>query len=632
MCGIFASKNFDLNKNDISFIKENLFHRGPENNGHAYFENKVNFIHTRLSILEISNFGNQPMSDKNNQVTIIFNGEIYNHLDLRENIKKKINVNFKGYSDTETLLQMYLIYKYEMLKHLNGIFAFCIYDHRDKSIFIARDQFGVKPLYYFNQDEQFIFCSEIKPILNICKNNISFDYPEILKYLPYLFLPNDTKTPFKGIKKLKPGSALIINNENKLKIFQYFDHISLIKINSEIKKKYRDLEDCLKQAISRQTISDVPLSVFLSGGLDSSAIIHFLNELNFNKLNSFTIRNINDSINSEGNVIDLPYAQEVAKKYDSNLYTVDVDKNFLSHIDNLMNILEEPISDPAPFNLLRLSMKAKELGMKVAFSGAGGDEVFAGYRRHVGAKYSYILNFLPKPILLIIKNIISSKYLKSHKIRRINKLISSYLNDNETLLINFYHWLDKDYIYEILLPSIKNYFNDDIFYEDMKEILNNNINNFGNLNKALILDLKYFMSEHNLSYTDKIGMSQSLEIRVPMLDRDLVEYAFSVPEKNKINLFKTKILLKKIMKNKLPNKIINRSKTGFNSPIRSLVKNDIYFHDILLNRLRKNNIFDEEGVKNLYKLNKSNKVDASYSLYSILCVCSWHDQFKNKIA
>ena len=217
---------------------------------------------------------------------------------------------------------MYLVFGYEMLDHLNGIFSFCIYDTRNGNIFIARDQFGVKHLYYFNQNNKFIFCSEIKPILDICKNDIDFNFEEIVKFIPYLFLPNDEKTSFQNINKVSPGSAFIIFPDNTIKNINYYDQTNLIKNTS----KYNNvlLEDTLKKAIKRQTISDVPLSIFLSGGLDSSSILHFLDYFDKKNINSFTVKDNLDSNFSEGNIHDLPYAREVAKIYNSKLHEVEI--------------------------------------------------------------------------------------------------------------------------------------------------------------------------------------------------------------------------------------------------------------------------------------------------------------------
>ena len=625
MCGIFLSKNILLNPNQIDLIKNRMQHRGPDSSGHVKLKD-INMIHTRLSIQDISTAGHQPMYDSNENIIIIFNGEIYNHFELRKIIKNKISIEFKGNSDTETLIYMYLVFGYEMLDHLNGIFSFCIYDTRNGNIFIARDQFGVKPLYYFNQNNKFIFCSEIKPILDICKNDIDFNFEEIVKFIPYLFLPNDEKTSFQNINKVSPGSAFIIFPDNTIKNINYYDQTNLIKNTS----KYNNvlLEDTLKKAIKSQTISDVPLSIFLSGGLDSSSILHFLDYFDKKNINSFTVKDNLDSNFSEGNIHDLPYAREVAKIYNSKLHEVEISENFVNDIDRLMYILEEPISDPAPYNLLKLSTKAKEIGIKVSFSGSGGDEIFTGYRRHLAAKYISLLKIFPKSFLKIFLKLFFNNNLELHSLRRINKLLSSYLDNGNNVLINFFHWLNKDYVNDVIAPKIKYQLSDNFLYNDMNIFLNKIPEKVDNLNKILLLDLKYFMGEHNLLYNDKIGMSQSLEIRVPLLDKDLVQHSFSISESHKISYFKNKLLLKKIMKNKLPDSILNRSKTGFNSPIRRIVKNNREFYDLFVNKLENCEIFNKKGAINLFNLNYKSKIDASYSLYSILCICSWYQQYK----
>ena len=626
MCGFFFSKNIDLDKYQINRIRDLLKHRGPDYSNYLEYECKTYLIHTRLSIQDLSTKGNQPMVDKKNGITIIYNGEIYNHLDLREEYLKKFNLSFNSWSDTETLLNLYLYYKYDFLSKLKGIFSFCIYDSRDQSIFVARDQFGIKPLYYFEKNNQIIFSSEIKPIIFSVKKYLNFNYREISKFLNYLFLPNNELTSFDGIKKIKPGNALIIDKNNNKKFIEYFSLSDLpMQANQEI--NYHKFDEILNKVILSQTLSDVPLSIFLSGGLDSSTILYYLDKNNFKNLDTFTIKNSNDEINSEGNQIDYPFAEELSYKYKSRLHKVDINMNFEKDINDIMYILEEPISDPAPYSLLKLCKKAKELDIKVTFSGTGGDEVFAGYRRHMAARYSFLLNFLPKSFYNFFLNYISSGFENIHQMRRINKLLRAHLKDNHKSIIDYFHWINKDYTNEILLPQIKENLDEDLLYEDMLPVINSNTN-IGKLNTSLMLDLKYFMSEHNLMYNDKIGMSQGLEIRVPFLDIDLVKYMFSYSEKNKIKNFKSKYLLKNLMQNKLPKKMVNRSKTGFNYPLRSIFKYKNFFNETLEPYILNSEIFDYNGVKKLNDSNRLNKVDATYTLYSVMCISSWYNQFK----
>ena len=368
------------------------FHRGPDNKGIEYIKkHNIGLGHTRLSILDLSIEGKQPMFSTNGNI-IIYNGEIYNYKSLKNELIND-GFKFKSQTDTEVILYLYEKYGVELIKYLNGIFAFAIYDNKLNKIFITRDNFGVKPLYYYLNENGIIFASEIKAITNF----VDFSKDQIFKksirnHLTYLFNPSKNIL-LNNLKKLSPGEYMIIHNGKIEKNKNWFNlakrNITYIKPPKNFKKIFALKFD---EAVQRQMISDVPVGALLSGGLDSSAIVAFASQIN-NQLPCFTIANQFDNI--DGFVDDLPYARRVAKIFKLPLFEVEIKPSDL--IENLyktVSILEEPLADPAALNVLFISQLAKSKGVKVLLSGTGGDDILTGYRRHTAIKFGKFLNYL----------------------------------------------------------------------------------------------------------------------------------------------------------------------------------------------------------------------------------------------
>lgn len=625
MCGILGY----FGSLETSFIKkvslDDLIHRGPDYS--EYFTGENYYLgHTRLSILDMSENGNQPMFSSDKKHVIIFNGEIYNHLELREKYLKKIN--FLSTSDTETLLYGLIHYGAEFIKKLNGIFAFSFFNIENKNFIIARDHFGVKPLYYFLNENEIGFSSEIKAIIN-CFEKPELDEDALKKYVNFLWAPGDL-TPIKQIRKLLPGHYISgnTNNINELKFINYYTipfDTNLISNKSE-SELIDLLEIKLIKAVERQMLSDAPIGFFLSGGLDSSLIVAIAKKINpeFN-FECFTIKN-NSSF--EGFEDDFYFAEKAAKYLKVNLNIVESNSDILNDFDKVIYFLDEPQSDPAPIHVYNICKLAKEKGIKVLLGGTAGDDLFSGYRRHKAIKFVEISSMLPMVIRKIVNCITKSLPVKTSFFRRLRKITKNIDKSKDEMMLGYFDWIDHELLNDLFINK-----NHNDIYQYFKYLNTQIPNEKSNLNKMLFWEINTFLVSHNLNYTDKLSMAHGVEVRVPYLDVELVEFSTIIPPHLKLKRKETKYLLKKIAERYLPHEIIYRSKTGFGGPVRNWISNDLnpIINDYLSKEvIEKRGLLNYDKVQEMIKLNKEGLEDLSYPIWSLLALESWMRQFYDK--
>ncbi len=407
-----------------------------------------------------------------------------------------------------------------------------------------------------------------------------------------------------------------------------FNNINQNISTSEAINKTRYL---LREAVKKQLISDVPVGAFLSGGLDSTSIVAFAKDLySPNKLQTYTIdfqdTNNKNQIRSE----DIFYAKKAAEHLDIDLNILKVNPKMITDIKEMIYFLDEPQADPAAINTMLISQYARKNNIKVLLSGAGGDDIFTGYRRHLAIYNEKYWNWFPTSIRNIIsKNIHQIKSNTEFK-RRLIKLFQYSSLEKDEKIASYFFWINPELVHSILSDKVKNEILD---YKVSNQLINTLQNMSGKnkkLNKMLYLEIKHFLCDHNLNYTDKMGMSAGVEIRVPLLDRDLVEFTASLPINMKQKGLTGKWIFKKAMEGILPNDLIYRKKSGFGVPLRKWMKNNLseFVNDTLSSESLKNRmIFDKYGLEKLRKLDKENKVDASYTLFSIVCIETWYQLF-----
>lgn len=629
MCGIGGYSiplKTKISDDILNIILEKIKHRGPDGFGFYTNSNKeIGLVHSRLAIQDLSPLGQQPMLSHDEQFVLVFNGEIYNFKELRNDLFKK-GVQFKSSSDTEVLLNLYIDEGVNMLNKLDGIFAFAIWDQRNQSLFLARDNFGVKPLYYNTSDGKFFFSSELKALTSIITSKKNLNYNSIQSYLTFLYCPG-SGTPIDGINKLLPGHAMTVNFGKITDIWKWYKEPIFQKIkkkNISVNEAVEGVRNHLKAAVKKQLISDAPIGAFLSGGLDSSSVVSFAKEHNKN-INCFTVKILGDQ--EKGTYSDFYYARKVASYLDVPLNIVEISSNKLvCDFEAMVKMVDEPIADPASLITFYISKLAKEQGIKVLLSGVGGDDLFTGYRRHKAALTEHWWNWMPLESKKCLQNLSSRLNQENIFARRIKKILAgAHLNENDRL-INYCTWIQQDELKKLYTPETKRKLKNCNGTEAMSNYLSQMADNTSKIDKILALEQKFFLADHNLLYTDRMSMAAGLEVRVPFLDKKLVEFAYTISDHFKKKKLIGKWILKKSLEGYLPQDVIYRPKTGFGAPVRQWMKKELreFLCDTLsFESIKRRGLFDPNAVIKLIADNQKGKIDASYTLFSLLCIEIW---------
>ena len=623
MCGIagFSGSFARSLLNDMNLVQA---HRGPDNAGVWYDDaNNIGLSHRRLSIRDTSSAGNQPLFSKYKDISIVYNGEIYNIGSYYNELVSE-GYHFEGSSDTEVLLNLYLKYGFEVLTKLNGIFAFAIWDSRSNQLFLARDGMGVKPLYYAETPKGFIFASEVKALLKDSSVSREINPFSLSSYITYLWSPAPS-TMLKSVKKLKPGYAMIIQKGKVNKKWLYYKSPFTLEIkHKSVNDTKIELRNSIKKAVERQIVSDVPVGTFLSGGLDSSAIAAFAKDMvGKERLKCFTI-SMDDKISKqEGITSDFPFAKKVAKHLNLDLYNVHVGPEMADELEKMIYHLDEPQPDPASLNVLFISRLAREYGIKVLLSGAGGDDIFSGYRRHRALMMERYWSYLPISVRKVISLTTNRLPDSSPSFRRIAKAFRYADLEGDSRIASYFRWLDPKIVNSLLSTELREELKPMSFLEKSLDEIPQSV---PPLNRMLYLEQKHYLADHNLNYTDKMSMATGVEVRVPLLDPDLVKLAAQLPIQYKQNGKQGKWIFKKAMEGILPNDVIYRPKTGFGVPIRGWIHGPlkILVRDILSeSSIKKRGWFNSKAVTLLLNKDEMGKIDASYSIFALLCIELW---------
>lgn len=638
MCGIAGyslstTSSFPVDK--FYNVMDVLTHRGPDDQGIYQDEShRIGLAHTRLSILDLSSLGHQPIFSHDRRVALVFNGEIYNYCQLKDEFLFD-SKHIRGSSDTEVLLNLYLFWRdakrdfSSLLCLLNGIFSLAIWDADLGEILLARDAFGVKPLYYHTGSNFLSFASEVKALLAFMPTVDDLDMSALNRYLTFLWCPGQL-TPLKTVRKVNPGTYLRIKNGSivshktwyRLPVFR----ASFKSLTSG--EAISGVHDYLRASVHRQMVSDVPVGAFLSGGLDSSAVVTFARELNPD-LRCFTI-DISSS-GTDGFTEDLPYAIKVSNHLDLALDIVRVHSSQMaSGIEDLVWLLDEPLADPAALNVLFISQLAREQGIKVLLSGVGGDDLFTGYRRHQALSAEHYWAWLPPSIRVCLREL-SDKLPQAHPIfRRLRKALSSAHLDGDARLVHYFRWIERADLHALYTPAFRFALGQAQAEDTMHNYLADLPKDTLPLERMLALEQRFFLTDHNLIYTDKMSMAAGVEVRVPFLDLDLVEFAATIPSEYKQRGRQSKWVLKKAMEPYLPYDVIYRPKSGFGAPLRRWLRFELkdWLTDVLsTERLKKRGLFDPQAVHRLIASNAEGRIDASYTLLSLACIEIWCKHF-----
>lgn len=619
MCGICG-----FNWNDEKLIRKMTFkinHRGPDANGVKTFSD-FSMGNARLSILDLSDRGNQPMSSRGGKLWIVYNGEVYNFPEIKEELLLK-GYKFESHTDTEVVLKSYEEFGVKCLEKFNGMFAIAIWDDEKKELFLARDRIGIKPLYYYYKDGKLIFGSEIKSILEAECVKKEVNLQSMYYYLGYEFVPAPD-TMFRNIYKLRQGHYAVFKNGN-LNIDKYWDLKFTHEISDEEEAADR-IFNALEKSVKRRLISDVPLGVFLSGGLDSSTVTGFVSRLYNKKVQTFTI-GYKDRTFSE-----LPYAKIVSDYFNTEPNILMIDPVSPEDIEKSLYYLDEPMTDLSTIPFYLISCKAREK-VKVCLSGEGGDEMFMGYDRFKAARMNRCYNILPSFIRrkvlspLILK--LPDQPQKKGAINILKRFIEGTLYPEDAGAMRWQYFLNPSIEQNIFKKSVR----DNISFNPFDPIyfFSKNCNSASSVDKDIFVDIKLTMADSVLMKIDKMSMATSLEVRVPFLDYELAELCASIPASLKLKGMTTKYILRKTLKKYkfLPDSIIYRGKQGYSLPVKNWLRKELkqYMIDLFKSSPIIKENFDNSYISNLIEEHSQLKHNHNHILWALVNLGLWYKKF-----
>lgn len=626
MCGITGKYNFKYSEPiDRSLAAEMIkviTHRGPDDEGSYFSPNGNLFLgHRRLSIIDLST-GHQPLSNEDGTIWIVFNGEIYNFPELKKELIS-FGHNFRTHSDTEVIVHAYEQWGKESFSKLNGMYAFALWDNKEQELIITRDPFGIKPVYYFVNNNSIIFGSEIKSILTNPEVPREVDTTALYNYFTFTYVPSPY-TVFKDIFKLKPGHFISIKNKNvSVKRF-YYNTTQIVNFNNE-KEIIGQLQDHIYNAVKRQMISDVPIGAMLSGGVDSSTVATIMSQISDSPIKTFTV-----GFEDDFELNELKDAKFIADKIGSEHYELVVSsEDYNKLLPFSVWHMEEPV---ATGSILAYYMicKLASSKVKVVLTGQGADEPFAGYPRHLGEYYGKYYRAIPLPLRNFIISPIINSLKRNEQLKRAVFSLEEPVTEKRFLRI--YQTLQKELTKELYT---QNGFDWESLTLGAIQEWQNDVSGFDDLNKLLYSDSRLSLPDNLLLYGDKMAMAVSLEARVPFLDLELMRFVESIPSKFKINGLTQKYLLKKAVRKWIPEEVIKKKKIGFATPIDNWFQNELKgeVEEKLLSEgsaIRK--YLNASVIKKMIEDHAAKREDYKRPLLSFLTFEIWHEMFiQNKL-
>lgn len=630
MCGIAGFINFENNESiarNTSCVQQ---HRGPDAQSVWQHKNIV-FSHQRLSIIDLDVRSNQPFIK--NGLVIIFNGEIYNYQELKNKLQGTAHgIQFITTSDTEVLLELYRLKKEKCLDDLIGMFAFAIYEIETGRLFIARDHFGVKPLFYTQINNSFAFSSELKTLINVPGFDRTLNIHSLVGAVNYLWVPGN-ESMFRNCYKLPPAHYMIIETNNSLikaEIKPFWRLDTTIQFKDE-GKTIEVLSQCLEESISRHMVADVPVSSFLSGGLDSSLISVLAAKTNPN-ISTYTISTSDADKKVEQMPEDEKYARMLADMFHFDHHEILLHADIVKDLPRIVHTLDEPIGDPAAINTYLICKAAREKGVKVLLSGMGADEIFFGYRRQKATLLSLRFQKIPvifrKPLKWLIQSAPVKIGSKGIKLTRWAKRFLSFAElPAEEAYMRSYSYYDEKELQALFTQDIQQSYatlrqqHKQLFHAHYEQDV---------INRMCYTDISMFMLGLNLTYTDRASMAASVEVRVPFIDKEVISTAMQIDGSLKYKEGESKYILKKVAEKYLPHQVIYRPKASFGAPIRSWISGDLKnLVDDLLSKqtVEKRGIFNYSFVKQLIDNDRKGIEDNAYRIYQLLTIELWCREF-----
>lgn len=598
MCGItgIVSKKKD-NSDMIKEMNAKIVHRGPNAEG-LYTDDYVALGQRRLSIIDLEG-GNQPIYNEDKSILVMFNGEIYNYQELKEELS---NHTFTTKTDTEVLVHAYEEWGYNFVKKLRGMFAFCIYDKKKNKLFIVRDHFGIKPLYYYKNDQVFLFGSEIKSFLAHPDFQKELNKEMLGAYLTFSFTPGE-RTFFKDVYKLPAGHYMTVDIKSMdYKIEQYFK-LEFSETDKDFEEVVEDISKTMKDSVNHHLISDVEVGSFLSSGVDSSYLVSLAKPDK-----TYTVGYTNKKYSEIDNAKDLCKRLGI-----NNTSSIITKEEYMQAIPDVFYHMDEPTTDACSIAVYFLSKLASK-DVKVVLSGEGADEFFGGYNSYDDHPYTKLPLWIRKTVASICKVLPKNKYTR-YLIRRGMSLEESYVSINR----NFY----DDELNDVL--KYKDYIkNKDITKDIFLEYKDEN-----ELNKKLAIDIKYWLTDNILNIVDKMTMAFSIESRVPFTDVEVFNISRKLNKDHKVRNGMTKAALREAARKDIPNESYKKKKLGFPVPIREWIKDDDFYQEIesTFNMPIADELFNKEYILKLLKDHKDGVRDNYRKVWAVYSFLKWYQVF-----
>lgn len=622
MCGICGKVSWGatVDPSLVQRMMDAMIHRGPDDEG-AYVEQRVVLGHRRLSIIDL-NTGRQPISNEDGTIWIVFNGEIYNFRKLRDELIQAGH-RFQTQTDTEVIVHLYEQYGERCLDKLSGMFAFAIWDARKKKLFLARDRVGIKPLYYSLGDKSVTFASEMRALMADASVEREVDPQVIDRFLTFLYAPGP-ETMIRSIRKLPPGHYLIYE-DGKAQIHEYWDlTFSAATRNRSIEDTTTELVELLRETVRNHMISDVPVGILLSGGVDSTGLLSFCAEETNKDLQTFTI-----GFGGEEFADERTYARLAAQRYGTKHHEMTISpEDFRDFLPTYVRHMEEPVCEPPAIALYYITRLASKY-VKVLISGEGGDEAFAGYQNYRNLVWLERLKSLGRPWVRLAELMLNglsvmklSKFDNYARLMRI-PIEEYYYGRSASPQSPFVRLRD-----ELYAPGFRMQIDPEFSLRHVRQCFTN-VRGLNTLSKMLYVDTKTWLPDDLLVKADKMTMANSVELRVPLLDHKVLEFAASLPSEYKLNGLTTKYILKRALDGRVPKSVIERKKAGLPVPLQSWMSGKLrdFSRDLLLDRQTiGRGYFRKSTIESLLQAAEKERKYGK-EVFSLIVLELWHREF-----
>ncbi|MDQ5845017.1 MAG: asparagine synthase (glutamine-hydrolyzing), partial [Acidobacteriota bacterium] len=614
-------------------MRDEMQHRGPDDAGELIFDDARGGLgFRRLSIIDLSEAGHQPMHGCTDQLWLVFNGEIYNHATLREGLENRGH-RYASRTDSETILHLYEERGLDFVQDIEGDYAIALWDAKLERLLLVRDRIGVKPLYFYHQNGRFIFASEIKAILQHPEVTPEVDEDSLYHYLTFMTTPPPA-TLFRDIKKISAGHMVTVNRDGTVEMRQYWDALPPVTTEARSDEDHKaEILRLLRDSIRKRMMSDVPFGVFLSGGVDSSANVALMSEQMSRPVETFTV-----GFHDAEYLNELDSARRIASRFNTNHHEVMIsEKEMQDFLPGLVFHQDEPIADPVCVPLYYVSKLARDSGTIVVQVGEGADEIFSGYENYVRHLRIYenfwqyaerTPQFMRRAASAVMRPALEATGRKRTAIELLRRL-----GENEPLFWGGVVIYDETFKHRVLSPELRKRFAGRSSLEAVSAYLNlieQQRPDSDFLSRMTYLELKLRLPELLLMRVDKITMATSVEARVPFLDHHLVEYAMALPRSLKVEGMSGKHILKRSLEEILPHDLLYSRKRGFGAPVREWFRNGLgdWFDSHLMNStMRKRNFLDYKFVGQLLEQHRQGKQDWGFHLWTLLNLSLWYERW-----